>query len=77
MGLSSEEEKALIREMLPRIEEGYRMAERLRRQDIKETDTATGLRAFDGLVRESIARYNPDRVSGIVEMYRVLAKTVK
>jgi hypothetical protein len=63
-----------MREEFRRREKGYRLIERLRRAEIRRTNTAEAIVALDGACKHALRTLPPRDSSGLAEFYRILLR---
>ena len=66
------------REMIQKSVAAWRRAEstleRVRRENIRATDTATAITAFSGMALAAAKTHPPEKTSGLVEQQRIFMK---
>lgn len=73
----SDAEKALVRQWLEAWRRAGPELERMRRQSIREADTAAAIPAFDGAFEAAVRDLPPQPTSGLVEQQRRFARARK
>lgn len=73
----TDQEKALTRTWVEKWRQAEPELERMRRQEIREADTAESVPAFDGLFEAAVRDCPPGPTSGLVEQQRRFALTRK
>jgi hypothetical protein len=70
----TEQEKADARKWIEAWKRATPELERMRRQDIRDADTARSIPAFDGLFEAAVRDFPPKPTSGLVEQQRLFRK---
>jgi hypothetical protein len=73
----TEPEKDQVRDWIRRWKEVGPILEQLREQSIREADTPSAIKAFDGLFEAAVRDRPPGPFSGLVEQQRLFKRAVR